>query len=124
MRYNKKLRLNMRKLFFIIGIIVLVLAVAFIYHMNTKSTDKAVQSESSLGTANQIRMKVVLVDENANIEYATIWLTPSARIYKLVKNVPEYKEYLDLMKQSEKEGSLLTFTLDTEDSSIIKSINK
>jgi len=72
----------------------------------------------------QITMQVILVEENANAEYATVWLTPSARIYTLGKNIPDYKSYIGLMEQSKKDGSLLTFTLDTQDSSIIKSINK
>jgi len=76
----------------------------------------------------QITMQVVMVDEKANAEYATIWLTPSARIYTLPKNMPDYKTYIALMKQSIKDGSFLTFTLDTQDSSqgfsIIKNVVK
>ncbi len=70
----------------------------------------------------QITMQVIMVDENADAEYTTVWLTPSERIYKLAKNIPDYKTYITLMKQSKKDGSLLTFTLDTQDSSIIKSV--
>ena len=66
-------------------------------------------------------MKVVLLDENADAEYTTVWLTPSARIYSLPKNIPDYPTYIGLMEQSIKDGSLLTFTLDTQDSSIITS---
>jgi len=76
----------------------------------------------------QITMQVIMVDENANADYTTIWLTPSARIYTLAKNIPEYKTYIGLMEQSIKDGSFLTFTLDTQDSSqgfsIIKSVVK
>ena len=76
----------------------------------------------------QITMQVVMVDENANAEYATIWLTPSARIYTLGKKIPGYKTYIGLMEQSKKDGAFLTFTLDTQDSSqgfsIIKSVVK
>ena len=72
----------------------------------------------------QITMQVIMVDENANAEYATVWLTPSERIYKLAKNIPEYKTYIAFMEQSRKDGSLLTFTLDTQDSSIITSVVK
>jgi hypothetical protein len=78
--------------------------------------------------ANQITMQVILVDENAHADYTTIWLTPSARIYQLPKNIPEYKTYIGLMEQSIKDGSFLTFTLDTQDSSqgfsIIKNVVK
>ena len=78
--------------------------------------------------ANQVTMQVVMVDENAHAEYATVWLTPSARIYTLAKNIPEYKTYIGLMEQSIKDGSFLTFTLDTQDSSqgfsIIKNVVK
>ncbi len=62
-------------------------------------------------------MQVVMVDENVDAEYTTVWLTPSARIYTLAKNIPEYKTYIGLMEQSIKDGSFLTFTLDTQDSS-------
>jgi hypothetical protein len=76
----------------------------------------------------QITMQVILVDENADADYTTVWLTPSERIYKLAKNIPDYKTYTGLMEQSRKDGSLLTFTLDTQDSSqgfsIIKSVVK
>ena len=65
----------------------------------------------------QITMQVTMVDENAHAEYATVWLTPSARIYTLPKNIPDYKTYIGLMEQSRKDGSFLTFTLDTQDSS-------
>ena len=74
--------------------------------------------------ANQITMQVIMVDENANAEYTTVWLTPSERIYKLAKNIPDYKTYIGLMEQSIKDGSLLTFTLASDDPTIIKSINK
>jgi hypothetical protein len=76
----------------------------------------------------QITMQVVMVDENAHAEYTTVWLTPSARIYTLAKNIPEYTTYIGLMEQSIKDGSFLTFTLDTQDSSqgfsIIKNVVK
>ena len=76
----------------------------------------------------QITMQVVMVDETAHAEYATVWLTPSARIYTLAKNIPEYEAYIGLMEQSMKDGSFLTFTLDTQDTSqgfsIIKSVVK
>ena len=76
----------------------------------------------------QITMQVAMVDEQAHAEYTTVWLTPSARIYKLAKNIPDYKTYIGLMEQSRKDGSHLTFTLDTQDSSqgfsIIKSVVK
>lgn len=72
----------------------------------------------------QITMQVIMVDENANAEYTTVWLTPSERIYKLAKNIPEYKTYIGLMEQSIKDGSFLTFTLASDDPAIIKSINK
>jgi len=72
----------------------------------------------------QITMQVVMVDENAHAEYATVWLTPSERIYKLAKNIPDYRTYIALMEQSRKDGSLLTFTLDTQDISIIRSVVK
>ncbi len=72
----------------------------------------------------QITMQVIMVDENANAEYATVWLTPSARIYTLGKNNPDYETYIGLMEQSKKDGSLLTFTLDSQDSSIINSVEK
>ncbi|MCK9632099.1 MAG: hypothetical protein M0R30_10710 [Methanoregula sp.] len=74
--------------------------------------------------ANQVTMQVVMVDEHAHAEYTTVWLTPSARIYTLAKNIPDYKSYIGLMEQSRKDGSFLTFTLDTQDSSIIKSVVK
>jgi len=78
--------------------------------------------------ANQVTMQVVMVDENADADYTTVWLTPSARIYKLPKNMPDYKTCIGLMEQSRNDGSLLTFTLDTQDSpqgfSIIKSVAK
>jgi len=72
----------------------------------------------------QITMQVIMVDENAHAEYTTVWLTPSERIYQLAKNIPDYKTYIGLMEQSKKDGSLLTFTLDTQDSTIIKSVVK
>jgi len=74
--------------------------------------------------AHQVTMQVVLVDETVDAEYTTVWLTPSARIYKLPKNIPDYKTSIAFMEQSIKDGSLLTFTLDTQDSSIIKSVVK
>jgi hypothetical protein len=69
-------------------------------------------------------MKVIMVDENADAEYATVWLTPSARIYKLAKNIPDYQSYIGLMEQSRNDGSLLTFTLDSDDPTIITSVRK
>ena len=72
--------------------------------------------------ANQVTMQVIMVDEHAHAEYTTVWLTPSQRIYTLAKNIPDYETYIGLMEQSKKDGSLLTFTLDTQDSSIIKSV--
>jgi len=72
----------------------------------------------------QITMQVILVDETAHADYTTVWLTPSERIYKLAKNIPDYKTYIGLMKQSRNDGSLLTFTLASNDSTIIKSITK
>jgi hypothetical protein len=72
----------------------------------------------------QITMQVIMVDEHADADYTTVWLTPSERIYKLAKNIPDYKSYIALMEQSRKDGSLLTFTLDTQDSSIITSVVK
>jgi hypothetical protein len=72
----------------------------------------------------QITMQVVMVDEHADAEYTTIWLTPSERIYKLAKNIPDYPTYIGLMEQSRKDGSFLTFTLDTQDYSIIRSVVK
>jgi hypothetical protein len=110
---KNKLKFNMTTK--IILIIVLFLAVAFIYKMNP---DK----DSSLGVVNQITMNVINVDENVNVEYATIWLTPSSRIYKLPKNIPEYDAYISLMKQSKNDGSLLNFTIAADD--VIKSVNK
>ena len=87
-----------------------------------------VSSPDVVNQANQVTMQVVMVDENTNAEYTTVWLTPSARIYTLAKNIPEYKMYIGLMEQSIKDGSFLTFTLDTQDSpqgfSIIKSVAK
>jgi hypothetical protein len=78
--------------------------------------------------ANQVTMQVVMVDEDAHAEYTTVWLTPSQRIYTLAKNMPDYKSYIGLMEQSRKDGSFLTFTFDTQDSSqgfsIIKSVVK
>ncbi|PKL69623.1 MAG: hypothetical protein CVV30_08720 [Methanomicrobiales archaeon HGW-Methanomicrobiales-1] len=85
-------------------------------------TSNPAQPESSSDMANQITMQVILVDENANAEYTTIWLTPSQRIYTLAKNIPDYKRYIGLMEKSKKDGSLLTFTLATDDPSVIKSI--
>jgi hypothetical protein len=72
----------------------------------------------------QITMQVIMVDENANADYTTVWLTPSERIYKLAKNIPDYRTYIGLMEQSKKDGTLLTFTLTSDDPAIIKSINK
>lgn len=72
----------------------------------------------------QITMQVVMVDENTDAEYTTVWLTPSERIYKLAKNIPYYKTCIAFMEQSRKDGSLLTFTLDTQDSSIIRNVVK
>ena len=76
----------------------------------------------------QITMQVIMVDENANADYTTVWLTPSERIYKLAKNIPDYKTYIGLMEQSRNDGSFLTFTLDTQETSqgfsIIKSVVK
>lgn len=87
-----------------------------------------VSSPDVVNSANQITMQVVMVDETAHAEYATVWLTPSARIYILAKNIPEYKTSIGLMEQSRNDGSFLTFTLDTQDSpqgfSIIKSVVK
>ena len=78
--------------------------------------------------ANQVTMQVVMVDENAHTDYTTVWLTPSERIYTLAKNSPDYQSYIGLMEQSRKDGSFLTFTLDTQESSqgfsIIKSVAK
>jgi hypothetical protein len=91
--------------------------------------EKAVQvaqpsSPDAVNQANQITMQVINVDEHANAEYATVWLTPSERIYTLAKNIPDYKTYIGLMEQSRKDGSLLTFTLASDDPAIIKSIHK
>ncbi len=113
-----------KKLILIIGIIILVIAVASIYKINTKDSDKAAQSEFSLDVANQITMKVVNVDENVNSEYTMIWLTPSPQVYWVAKNTPEYKTYLNLIEHSKKDDSFLTFTLAADNSSIIQSINK
>ena len=87
-----------------------------------------VSSPDVVNQAHQVTMQVVMVDEDAHTEYATVWLTPSARIYTLAKNMPDYKSYIGLMEQSIRDGSFLTFTLDTQDSSqgfsIIKSVVK
>jgi hypothetical protein len=86
------------------------------------------QTPDTSTSDHQITMAVVMVDEHAHAEYATVWLTPSARIYTLAKNIPEYKTYIGLMEQSIKDGSVLTFTLDTQESSqgfsIIKNVLK
>ena len=86
------------------------------------------QTPDTSTSDHQITMAVVMVDEHAHAEYATVWLTPSAHIYTLAKNIPEYKTYIGLMEQSIKDGSVLTFTLDTQDSSqgfsIIKNVVK
>ena len=86
------------------------------------------QTPDTSTSDHQITMQVVMVDEHADAEYTTVWLTHSERIYKLAKNIPEYKTYIGLMEQSIKDGSFLTFTLDTQDSSqgfsIIKSVVK
>ncbi|MFA5267627.1 MAG: hypothetical protein WC379_06615 [Methanoregula sp.] len=82
------------------------------------------QSPNNSTSDHQITMQVVMVDENAHAEYTTVWLTPSARIYTLAKNIPDYQTYIGLMEQSIKDGSFLTFTLDTRDSSIITSVVK
>lgn len=74
------------------------------------------QTPDNSTSDHQITMQVVMVDEKANSDYTTVWLTPSARIYTLAKNIPEYKTYIGLMEQSKKDGSFLTFTLDTQDS--------
>ena len=97
---------------------------------SSSDEEKAVQvaqpvsSPDGVNQANQITMQVINVDEHADAEYTTVWLTPSERIYKLAKNIPEYKTYIGLMEQSIKDGSLLTFTLASDDPAIIKSINK
>jgi hypothetical protein len=87
-----------------------------------------VSSPDVVNQANQVTMQVIMVDENAHAEYTTVWLTPSARIYTLAKNIPEYRMYIGLMEQSIQDGSFLTFTLDTQDSpqgfSIITSVVK
>ena len=83
-----------------------------------------VSSPDVVNQANQVTMQVVMVDENANAEYATVWLTPSARIYTLAKDIPDYKTYIGLMEQSIKDGSFLTFTLDPQDFSTITSVVK
>lgn len=85
-------------------------------------TSNPAQPESSSDMANKITMQVIMVDENANAEYTTVWLTPSQRIYTLAKNNPDYKIYISLMEKSKKDRSLLTFTLATDDPSVIKSI--
>lgn len=86
------------------------------------------QTSDNSASDHQITMQVVMVDENAHAEYTTVWLTPSARIYTLAKNIPEYTTYIGLMEQSIKDGSFLTFTLDSQDTSqgysIIKSVVK
>lgn len=83
-----------------------------------------VSSPDVVNQASQVTMQVVMVDENAHAEYATVWLTPSERIYKLPKNMPDYETYIGLMEQSKKDGTLLTLTLDTQDSTIITSVRK
>ncbi|MHB8163911.1 MAG: protease inhibitor I42 family protein [Methanoregula sp.] len=85
-------------------------------------TSHPAQPESSSDLANQITMQVIMVEENANAEYTIVWLTPSQRIYTLAKNIPDYKRYIGLMEKSKKDGSLLTFTLATDGTSVIKSI--
>jgi len=80
-------------------------------------TATPVSSPYGVTPANQVTMQVVMVDEDAHAEYATVWLTPSQRIYTLAKNSPDYKAYIGLLEQSIKDGSFLTFTLDTQDSS-------
>jgi len=97
--------------------------------ISSSNEEKAVQvtqpsSPDGVNLANQITMQVIMVEENADAEYTTVWLTPSERIYKLAKNIPDYKTYIGLMEQSRKDGSLLTFTLASDDPAIIKSINK
>jgi hypothetical protein len=82
------------------------------------------QAPDNRTSDHQITMQVAMVDEDAQAEYATVWLTPSERIYRLEKNIPDYPAYIGLMEQSRKDGSLLTFTLDTRDSSIIRSVVK
>jgi hypothetical protein len=83
-----------------------------------------VSPPDGVNPVNQVTMQVLMVDENADAEYTTVWLTHSARNYKLAKNIPEYQTYIGLMEQSRNDGSLLTFTLDPDDPAIIKSVNK
>lgn len=96
---------------------------------SSSDEEKAVQvaqpvsSPDRVNQANRITMQVLMVDENADAEYTTIWLSHSERIYKLAKNIPDYKIYIGLMEQSKKDGSLLTFTLASDDPAIIKSIH-
>jgi hypothetical protein len=97
----------------------------------TSSSDeeKAVQvpqpsSPDAVNQANQITMQVINVNEHADAEFTTVWLTPSERIHKLAKNIPDYQTYISLMEQSRKDGSLLTFTLASDDPAVIKSISK
>jgi hypothetical protein len=61
-------------------------------------------------TKNEITMPVISVDESENT-YATIWLTPSQRIYTLAKDVPNYKKYIEMMENSRANHIPLAFTL-------------
>ena len=83
-----------------------------------------VSSPDVVNQANQVTMQVIMVDENAHAEYTTVWFDRSERIYKLAKNIPDYQTYIGLMEQSRNDGTLLTFTFDTQDSTIITSVVK
>lgn len=122
-----------------VGILVVVLLSAGCTGAFSGIQDTVPETAVSSGTAtnqtpytsisdHQITMQVVMVDEHANAQYATVWLTPSARIYTLEKNNPGYTTYIGLMEQSIQDGSFLTFTLDTQDPSqgfsIIKNVVK
>ncbi len=74
-------------------------------------------------TKNEITMPVGNVDESENT-YATIWLTPSQRIYTLAKDVPDYKTYIDMMENSKVSHAPLTFTLAENSSTKIIKITK
>jgi len=83
-----------------------------------------VSSPDEVNPADQVTAQVIMVDETADAEYTTVWLTPSERIYKLAKNIPDYKIYIGLMEQSKKDGSFLTFTLASDDPALIKNVTK
>ena len=104
----------MKKIIIVTVIILGLLALAsFIILPKVKGGNEIQTAFEVPNAKNEITLPVVLVDESEST-YATIFLAISQRVYLLAKDTPKYKTYIDMMENSIAHQIPLTFTLDKD----------